>query len=70
MMSLLVLIQYRVTFVLCQAAMKNRPVTEFIQNSLRFWTPVVYFYGINRIGFTRDHRNLSKFRLAATKYDL
>ena len=26
---------------------------------------MVYFYGINRIGSTKNHRNLSKFRLAA-----
>ena len=30
-----------------------------------FLDPVVYFYRINRIGSTKDHRNVSKFRLAA-----
>ena len=32
-----------------------------------FLDPAIYFYGINRIGSMRDHRNLSKFRLAAVR---
>ena len=40
-------------------------------NSNRFTilVPGFYFYGINRIGSTRDHRNLFMFRLAALKQE-
>ena len=49
--------------------MKTRLARSINSNRFTFLVPGFYFYGINRIGSTRDHRNLFKFSLAAPDLD-